>query len=182
MEETSIKRLHWGCGSNVVAGWINSDRRSSDSIDITCDIRDGLKLDDESIDYVVSVHALQEVPYADLIPVLGELRRVLKANGVLRLVLPDLDAGIQAYLRGDRNYFLVPDDEIKSIGGKLIIHILWYGHSRTLFTYDFIEEILLKAGFSRVKQCGYKTTESSHGEIVELDNREKESLFVEAVK
>lgn len=182
MEEAAIKRLQWGCGSSAAPGWINSDRRAGHDIDISCDITEGLPLNDESIDYIVSVHALQEVSYPDLIPVLRELRRVLKANGVLRLVLPDLDKGIQAYRRADRDYFPIPDEEIKSIGGKLIVHILWYGHSRTLFTYDFIEEILLRAGFSGVKQCDYKKTASNYGEIVELDNREEESLFVEALK
>jgi hypothetical protein len=31
-------------------------------------------------------------------------------------------------------------------------------------------------------RCAYRLTASAHAEIVELDNRERESLFVEAVK
>ena len=42
--------------------------------------------------------------------------------------------------------------------------------------------MLLKAGFSRVMHCGFKETATRWPEIVELDNRERESLFVEAVK
>jgi predicted SAM-dependent methyltransferase len=122
------------------------------------------------------------VPYPDLVPVLQELHRVLKPKGVLRLSLPDLDKGIQAYLRNDQDYFLIPDEEIKSIGGKLIVQSIWYGYSHTLFTYDFIREILAKAGFIDISRCCYKQTNSPYPDIVELDNREQESLFVEAVK
>jgi SAM-dependent methyltransferase len=180
--ELAIKRLNWGCGSRGEPGWINSDQKDGPGIDISCDIRNGLPLESGSIDYIVSIHALPEVPYPDLVPVLQQLRRVLKPNGVLRLSLPDLDKGIQAYLRNDRDYFLIPDEEMKSTGGKFILQLIWYGYSRTLFTYDFIREILIKAGFVRVSRCSYKGTNSPYSDIVELDNREQESLFVEAVK
>ena len=182
MSEGAIKRLNWGCGAEGEPGWINSDRKSGPRIDISSDIREGLPLESDSMDYIVSIHALPEVRYPDLIPVLLELRRVLKLNGVLRLSLPDLEQGIQAYLRNDRDYFLIPDEEAKSIGGKLIVQLLWYGYSRTLFTYDYVEEILLKAGFRHVSRCRYKETSSPYHGIVELDNREQESLFVEAIK
>ncbi len=59
------------------------------------------------------------------------------------------------------------------------MQLLWYGHSRTLFTYEFIEELLFKAGFSD-SQCLFKETNSAYGDIVELDRREQESLFIEA--
>ncbi len=182
MGEEAIKRLHWGCGSWRPPGWINADRKEGPGIDISCDIRDGLPLETNSIDYTVSIHALPEVPYPDLIPVLRELRRVLKPNGVLRLSLPDLDKTIQAYLRKDRNYFQIPDEDAASLGAKFIIHLIWYGYSHTFFTHDFIEELLLKAGFSQVSHCGYKETSTLYPGIVELDNREEESLFVEATK
>jgi hypothetical protein len=51
-----------------------------------------------------------------------------------------------------------------------------------LFTAEFIEELLLKAEFSQVVHCEYKQTKSPFPEITALDNRERESLFVEAIK
>src|SRR5918997_5101700 len=182
MSEQSIRRLHWGCGSTIVPGWINSDQKDGPGIDISCDIRGGLPLETDTIDYCVSIHALPEVPYPDLVPVLRELRRDLKPNGVLRLGLPDLDRTIQAYLQEKSSYFLIPDEEAKSLGAKFVIHLIWYGYTRTFFTHDFIEEQLLKAGFRRVDWCAYGETRSPYPRIVELDNREEESFFVEAVK
>jgi predicted SAM-dependent methyltransferase len=176
------RRLNWGCGSDPSPGWINSDQKQVPGIDLSCDILDGLPLDDDSIDYAVSIHALPELSLEDLVPALRELRRVLRPEGVLRLAVPDLDRGIHAYLDADHDYFLVPDDHARSLGGKLVTYLLWHGYTRSLFTRDFIEELLRKAGFADIVHCGFMETSSRFPTIVELDNRERESLFVEAVK
>lgn len=182
MQETPIRRMNWGCGRRRQPGWINADRRRDADVDIRCDIREGLPLDDDAIDYIVSVHALQEVPYHDLVPVLRELRRVLKPGGTLRLCLPDLEKLFEAFRRQDGDFFMVPAEQAASLGGRFITHLIWYGHTRTPFTHDFIEEWLLKAGFARVERCEFGITRSQYRPIVELDNREAESLFVEAIK
>jgi SAM-dependent methyltransferase len=179
-ERGEIRRLNWGCGGEPEPGWINSDIKDGPGIDISCDIREGLPLEAGSIDYIASIHALPELPYPDLEPALVELHRVLRPDGVLRLSLPDLDRAIRAYLHRDADYFLVPDDDVRSLGGKLIVQLTWYGYSRSMYTFDFIEELLYRAGFHRVVRCAYRETASEHQGIVALDNRERESLFVEA--
>jgi hypothetical protein len=47
---------------------------------------------------------------------------------------------------------------------------------------NFARELLTKAGFSSVASCAFQRTESAHAEIVALDNRPRETLFVEATK
>ena len=179
---SAVRRLNWGCGEHVAPGWINSDVKEASEVDLVADIREGLPLATDSLDYVVSVHALPELPYPDLVPALCELRRVLKPGGVLRLVLPDLDRAIIAYQKGDNGYFKVDPGEVQSLGGQLIVQMLWYGYSRSLFTTDFTQELLEKAEFDPVHQCHYRQTESAFVEIVNLDNREDESLYIEATK
>jgi predicted SAM-dependent methyltransferase len=173
-------RLNWGCGSHVAGGWINSDVKSGPGVDLVADIRKGLPLVSENLDYAVSVHALPEFAYPELQAVLEELRRVLKPGGVLRLALPDLRRGVDAYLRDDPDYFQIDPEEVKSQGGRFIVHMLWYGYSRSLFTVDFAEELLERSGFVDVRECAFKTTASDFEQIVELDNRPDESFFVEA--
>ena len=148
---TTAKRLNWGCGEHTAPGWINSDANEEGGADLVCDIRQGLPLEESSIDYAVSVHALPELAYPEVVPALRELRRVLKPSGVLRLVLPDLDRAIRAYLSRDDGYFKVTPEEARSPGGRFIVHMLWHGHSRTPFHRR------LRGGASparRVHPCG----------------------------
>lgn len=177
-----MKRLNWGCGEHFAAGWINSDIKAHPGVDLVADIRQGLPLERDSIEYAVGIHVLPELSYPELVPALEELHRVLVPGGTLRLALPDLRRGIDAYLAGDEGYFKVGSDEVASLGGRFIVQMLWYGYSRSLFTADFALELLARAGFEDVRQCSFGETGSGVAEIVVLDNREEESLFVEGRK
>lgn len=174
-----IVRLHWGCGERPVPGWINSDIRWREGVDLCADIRDGLALETSSVDYAVAIHALQDLPWLDIPIALAELKRVLKPDGVLRLGLPDMDRAIAAYERGDAGYFYVPDDQARSVGAKLVAQLIWYGSTRTPFNWDFAREALERAGFRDVQRCAFRRTASRYDDIVTLDDRERESLFVE---
>ena len=128
-------------------------------IDLVWDVCKGLPLEDARIDYAVSVHALPELAYPDIGPSLRELRRFLKSGRVLRLVLPDLQKAIRAYLLRRDGYFKGGKEQARSRGGRFILHTLWYGHSAPVYP-DFIEEFLLKARFVDVVVCGYRQTAS----------------------
>jgi SAM-dependent methyltransferase len=177
---SAIRRLHWGCNDTTPTDWINSDIKQGPGINLSCDILDGLPLDDQSIDYISSQHALQDLKITDQDQALRELRRVLKPGGVLRLGLPDLDRSIAAYQSGRRDYFQV--DSWDTCSGNFITHILWWGYNGTLFTADFAEELLRKAAFGDVRRVAYRQTTSPYPEIVELDNRPEESFYMEAFK
>lgn len=146
------------------------------------DIRSGLPIAESSLDYIVAIHVLQDLPYPDVLPALRELLRMLKPGGTLRLGLPDLDRAIDAYRRGDSGYFYVPDADARSLGAKLVVQIIWYGSVRTPFTWGLIGELATAAGFAEVTRCAYRWTASGWPDIVELDNRQRETLFVEATK
>jgi predicted SAM-dependent methyltransferase len=174
-----VRRLNWGCGEHTREGWINSDVKEAPGVDVVGDIRRGLPVASESVDYAASIHALPELAYGDLVPALEEMLRVLRPEGVLRLVLPDLEKAIRAYLDGDEGYFHHVRDDAATPGGRLVTQILWYGYSRSLFTSDFAVELMEKAGFVDVGVCSAHETPSRFAEIVELDNREEESFYIE---
>src|SRR5262249_7350607 len=175
-----MRRLHWGCGDITPAGWINADIAPGPGIDISCDILDGLPLENGSIDYISSQHALQELKIINQLDALRELHRVLKPDGVLRLGLPDVDRAIAAYQSGRQEYFT--DWDWNTISGNFITHILDYNYTKTPFTYEFAEELLRKSGFRTVCRVAYRQTTSFYPDIVELDNRREESFYVEAIK
>ncbi|HEU4684762.1 MAG TPA: methyltransferase domain-containing protein [Nitrospira sp.] len=174
------RRLHVGCGPCASPGWINLDRVRHPGVQVACDLAAGVPLRSESCDCAVAIHVLQDLPYAEVVPVLAELRRVLKPGGVLRLGLPDLDKAIAAYCRNDHAYFYVPDSDALDIGAKLVTQATWYGSVRTPMTYGFARECLERAGFTSVQRCTFGTTRWHDRDIVQLDNRERESLFLEA--
>jgi predicted SAM-dependent methyltransferase len=178
----SVKRLNLGCGPCVAPGWINADQRPGDGIDLAGDIRSGLPLDTDSIDYIAAIHVLQDLSFLDIPPLLAELKRILKPCGVIRLAVPDLDRAIRAYLAGDHGYFYVPDTDARRIGTKLVAQIIWYGSVRTPMTFDCLQELLSNKGFANIRRCPFGQTGSRYPEIVQLDNRPRESLFVEAMK
>ncbi|MGE3268587.1 MAG: methyltransferase domain-containing protein [Chloroflexota bacterium] len=176
------RRLQFGCGAFPATGWINTNLLPGPGVNLACDIRSGLPLASESIGYITSMHALVELPYLDVVPALRELRRVLVPGGVLRLGLPDLDRAIDAYRAGSARYFSIPDDETASIDGKFVVQMTWYGTNLMMFTFEFARELLLRAGFSDVSRSEFRQTTSPYPEIVAVDNRPKESFFLEAIK
>lgn len=178
----AARRLQFGCGAFPAEGWINTNLAPGPGVDLCGDIRAGLPLKSDSMQYIASMHALVELPYLDVVPALRELHRILEPGGVLRLGLPDLDRAIDAYRTGDTGYFSISDDETASIDGKLIVQMTWYGTNHMLFTFPFARELLGRAGFDDVRHTEYRRTTSQFPEIVALDNRPKESFFVEAVK
>jgi len=180
VEGAGLRRLNWGCGPFTRPGWINADLRWYEGMDLCGDIRDGLALADRSLDCAVAIHALQDLAWPDIPIALAELHRVIRPGGVLRLGLPDLDRAIDAYLRGDAGYFHVPDRDAVSLGAKLVTQIIWYGSVRTPMTFGFVRESLERSGFREVKRHAFGQTGSGMTDICVLDNRERESMFVEA--
>ncbi|MFO0988914.1 MAG: methyltransferase domain-containing protein [Alphaproteobacteria bacterium] len=175
-------RLQIGCGKFPRPGWINTDNKLRPGVDCVADLRGDLPFGDGTFDCAAAIHVLPHIPLEGLAPALARIRRVLKQGGVLRLALPDLDKAIDAYRRGDADYFAIPDAQWKSLGAKLVAQIVWHNDLRTPFTYDLAAEALAKAGYASIARCGFRETRSRFPEIVELDNRERESFFVEAAR
>jgi SAM-dependent methyltransferase len=177
---TEVRRLQLGCGPQPAPGWINADWTAAPGVDLVGDIRQGLALESGSIDHAVAIHLLQDLFWPDIPGVLREIRRVLRPGGVLRLGLPDMERAIAAWQRGDAAYFYVPDEHARSVGAKLVAQLIWYGSVHTPFNFELAQELLLDAGFHDIRRCGFRESASGIEGITALDNRERESFFVEA--
>lgn len=176
---TSV-RLNLGCGDKPVAGWLNCDVAGLPGVDLRADVARGLPLESDSVDCIAAIHVVQDLAWPAVAPALGEIHRVLRPGGVLRLAVPDLDRAIDAYRAGDAPYFYVPDRDAESVGAKIVTQIIWYGSVRTPCTFGFLEEWLRKAGFVEIERRAFG--QSRVPGLAELDNRERETLFIEAAK
>jgi predicted SAM-dependent methyltransferase len=144
------------------------------------DLSRGLPLATGSAGCIAAIHLLQDLVWHELAPALRDLNRVLVPGGVLRVGVPDLDRALSAYVARDAAWFYVPDRDAASPGAKLVTQMIWYGSVRTPFTFEFLAEWLAAAGFGGIRRCAFG--ESRVRGLAALDNRERETLFVEAVK
>lgn len=89
--------LNIGCGNIYSPVWNNIDFVKNKDITYW-DIRKGLPYPDSSMDAVYSSHLLEHLSPMEADNLLTEISRVIKTNGVLRIVVPDLKRICEEYL------------------------------------------------------------------------------------
>jgi predicted SAM-dependent methyltransferase len=137
------------------------------------ELTNGIPYNDYLIDYIYSSHFLEHLSKNKAQELLRESFRVLKKDGVIRLVVPDLQYAISLYAEGKKEemleqYFFVEDDDAS------------FSRHRYMYDFKMLKSQLLEIGFIEVKQCDFKNGTVPDCRI--LDNRPDESLFVEARK
>lgn len=94
-----MKLLNVGCGRRFHPDWTNIDLVASSPEVREYDLRKGLPYPDGSFDAVYHSHVLEHLDPTSAEAMLRECVRVLKPEGVLRIVVPDLEGIAQEYLR-----------------------------------------------------------------------------------
>lgn len=90
--------LNIGCGNIVHSAWINIDI-ASNSPDVRIhDLRKGLPYSDTCFDTCYSSHVLEHLTQNEAKRLLSECFRVLRSEGIIRVVVPDLEAIARTYL------------------------------------------------------------------------------------
>lgn len=96
-------RLHIGCGEGHVKGWVNIDVHPAP---LAMNVLWGLPFATASARFVFVSHLLEHLFYpADVRPFLVEVRRVLAPEGVLRIVVPDIEQCVEAYTTHNQSFF-----------------------------------------------------------------------------
>ncbi len=92
-----MKLLNIGCGSHVHKEWINLDLKESKLI--TChNIIDQLPFGDKCIDVIYHSHVLEHLTKKEGKVFVLDCFRVLKKNGIMRVVIPDMEQIVKEYL------------------------------------------------------------------------------------
>lgn len=83
--------VHLGCGHKYIDGLINADGNRFRKIDLWIDLRNKLPFPDGSCAFVYSSHTLEHLFPDEAIALLGEIRRVLRPDGVARIAVPSFE-------------------------------------------------------------------------------------------
>ncbi len=98
-------RLHLGCGSVRLEGYVNLDKYPTKGADRVMPA-DRLYYDDASVDEIYSSHMLEHLGPEELESATKEWRRVLKPGGKVTVRCPNFEVYIREWLSGDDEYRL----------------------------------------------------------------------------
>ena len=177
-------------GFGQMLAWPSSTR--------VADLTRGIPHATDSVDVIYSSHMLEHVHEAAARALLTECYRVLKPEGILRVVVPDLRLAAQSYLDRDTAFFSQPanfpiaDAFVESLhlrarpkGGQFERLVRWLlrtdeGGHRWMYDGESMCYRIAQAGFRDVSVCGYR--EGRCQDAVMMDSRPVDSVHIEATK
>lgn len=142
-------RLHLGCGSVHLNGYINIDKYNprADRIMDVCE----LDYTDNSVDQIFTSHMVEHIIYTEFMKALKEWKRVLKAGGELIIRCPNFERHLRNWLNGNYRKRWGKRNE----GVNIILGFQDRGPgypNRNLFTVRRLKDLVNQVGF-KVLEC-----------------------------
>lgn len=107
---TTLKYINLGCGTHFHEDWVNLDFAVTGKNVIAHNLNRGIPFQNDSFEVVYHSHVLEHFSKKNAEFFIRECYRVLKNNGIIRVVIPDLEQIIIEYqkqlrlaLRGETN-------------------------------------------------------------------------------
>jgi predicted SAM-dependent methyltransferase len=150
------------------------------------------------VDIIYSSHMLEHIRRDQAAFILRECHRVIKPDGIVRLVVPDLEVLVRAYLDRDRAILhsklpTVGDAFIEGLGfteatdnpAPFITRVMrramgMDGGHRWLYDAESLLHLLREAGFQSARRVPFG--EGASAEAASMDTRSAFHLHVEAAK
>jgi predicted SAM-dependent methyltransferase len=183
-----------GCGAHGRDGWTNMDVRRFGGVNCLFDSRKVLPFPDRSVTALFTEHFLEHLEYTEeVFSFLGECLRVLEPGGRLRIIVPDAELYIRAYVEGGwtslaaiRNLSSEREDPFtpSSYHTRMeLLNVVFHQGGEHRFGYDFetIASVLHRIGFTEVEQLKFGHSRLS-GLALDRPSRKTESLYVEAMR
>ncbi|MBS1820491.1 MAG: methyltransferase domain-containing protein [Acidobacteria bacterium] len=175
--------MQFGCGTTAPDGWLNFDAGPAFWIQSRFpflkallakrgfpiypgnisygDVIKGLPVQPQSLEAVYSSHVLEHLSLEEFRITLRNVHRYLRPGGTFRMVLPDLEQLIQAYVKDGShdaaNRFMQESylGEKSSPRGLRAIPTALFGRSKHLWMWDYksIEAELAAAGFVAIRRA-----------------------------
>jgi predicted SAM-dependent methyltransferase len=175
--------VHLGCGYRPKHDWINVDRARGPEVQVVWDLTQGLPFRDACCTAVFSEHFIEHITKEAAAHLLGECYRVLQPGGVLRLSTPDAELFLRSYA-GDKKFLAHPGftQAIDTPVDRVNFMMREYGQHLWSYDEELLTLMLKRAGFSRVMRQTFGVSAHARMNNIDFDQREFESLYVEAVK
>lgn len=179
--------LHVGAGPNYWPGFVNIDMNPRRRLDLWLDVRQGLPFCNNAVEFIYAAEVFEHFYPDELNALLAECFRVLRPGAGLRLVVPDLEAGVAAYRAGQLEWFTEWPRSYQSGGGRLANFLFCDAQHKNTFDFGFAREVLVSHGFFDVQKAAASRTLhfGSLWERLSMSTRENASprlLYVEALK
>lgn len=158
------KKLHLGCGRNIIDGWVNVDISGP----IRWDPTKPFPVSSGIIRFIYSEHFIEHLSLDQAKGLFNECYRVLQLGGVLRVSTPNLRKIVEEYLSGRLS-------EWQDVGWAPSTPCLMMNEGMRLWGHQFVydSEELKKmfegCGFRKVTHMAWR--ESEHKELQGLESR-----------
>lgn len=209
--------LNVGCWTSVAEGWLNVDasvyvRLSKIPLlgspilsainapqfptSIQCgDLVKGLNIASNSCQLIFASHILEHLTLSDFNRALDNLYSYLKSEGILRVIVPDLETYIKDYLEQRANpqtaskaaYTLMKKSFLGNQGSRRSFYHRFqeiFANSRHQWMWDqpSLTEALENHGFKNIRRCYYGDWADPRFELVEEKDRHWQAICLEATK
>jgi predicted SAM-dependent methyltransferase len=145
-------KLHLGCGTRIIPGYLNVDIQNFPGVDLLSDLR-ALPFEDNSVDFIYSCAAIEHFGRREWRGCLAHWHSKLKSGGTLRLSTADFHSVCSRYLKvGDIEELLG-----FVVGGQKNDYD-WHG---MIFDFYSIAAGLKEIGFTNIRRYNWLQTELS---------------------
>jgi predicted SAM-dependent methyltransferase len=175
--QSKVRKLHLGCGWNLLPGWLNVDYIPERRGALYLDARRPFFFKDETFDFIFSEHMIEHMSYHDGLNMLGECHRILKRHGNIRIATPDL-AFLIALYRDDKsslqrdyiawaNHTFVRDAPEDNEVFVINNFMRDWGHM-FIYNENTLRTAMINAGFADIVKCELR--KSKHDALCNLES------------
>lgn len=204
-------KLNLGCGSQVVEDWINVDyfigarlsripgfswlNKKIKLFDLEWDenifihdLTTKLPWEKETVDIIYSSHTLEHFDKKQGELFLSECYRVLKKNGIIRIVVPDLKGFVEHYLKGEilaedfvQDLYVLYEETGDTLLKKKLAPWFRYPH-KCMYDTPSLIRIMSNLGFTINYSKQPFESEIPNINNIELEERTREAVIIESRK
>ena len=161
------------------------------------DVTQPFPISDESVEFIYASHIVEHLSIEDFHFFLKECYRILHSGGVLRIVCPDLQKWISAYINKDKSFFNRYRDILKQNIGRpwntistdlmftdtdIFVNSLHNWNHKWAFDFESIRSHLASCGFDNIINTSYRNSAYDDIGTIEPEFHKLESLYVEVKK